>query len=106
MPPTSTFRVNLAARFWVRCHVWQLMEDAPEADGLEAAYFLATPTRRKIGDIHFSVKYLDLDTITHEAYHAIAELRRRVEGAHTHEGEEWCAQQQERLIRGIVAGVR
>lgn len=102
----KTFTVRLSNRFHVRVHVWETTEDSPNGDGTEAAYFVATALPRKIGDIHFGRKWLDTETIAHEAYHAIAELRRRVVGAETFTGEEWCAQQQEKLIKGITDNLR
>jgi len=106
--PVLTFPVQLGFRFWVRVILWPRASDAPDnGEGRDAAYFLPTDDLpRKLGDVHFGRNFLDLATITHEGYHVIAEIRRRIDGSHTHRGEEWCARQTERFVTGVVNRVR
>jgi len=104
-PPLLRFRVTLGARFWVDVYLWERITDAPEADGTEAAYLLKTPELpRKLGSLHMTSRWCDTGTITHEAYHVAAELRRRVCDDSDHD-EEWCARQAERFVKKVQKGL-
>jgi len=106
MRPLLCFRVNLAWRYWVSVSVWPVITDSPHSDGTEAAYLLRTRTKPcKLGELHFAAQWCDVGTITHEAYHVVSELRRRLDNTDTDHGEEWCARQTERLVERIRKGM-
>lgn len=106
--PVLTFAVRLGYRFWVRVFLWPAASDASDnGEGRDAAYFLADDAwPRKLGDVHLGRNFLDIATIVHEGHHVIAELQRRIDGARTAHGEEWCAQQMERFVGGVTSAVR
>ena len=108
MRPLYSFPVRLGLGFWVRVHLWESSAHAPDnGDGRDAAYFLVTDEwPRKLGDVHLGRNWLDVETVTHEAYHVVAELRRRVDGTNSHRGEEWCAAQLERIVGRVVAEMK
>lgn len=106
--PVLSIPVRLGFGFWVRVFLWPSASDAPDnSEGRDAAYFIADDSwPRKLGDVHFGRNFLDVATIVHEGHHVIAELQRRIDGTRTMHGEEWCAQQLERFVSGVVDAAR
>lgn len=114
--PVCSFVVRLGLGFWIRIHLWERADDAPVGYKfpIEGCFEWTRKLPKKVGDMHLGRDYLSLETITHEAYHAVAELRRRVNGTPTYRGkrwntddrEEWRAAQIERLVGRVVSGLR
>jgi hypothetical protein len=100
-PPLKTWRVNLGGNLWVGCFVWHRIADSPYSDGTEAAYFQAMEYPRKIGEIHVDRRHHDVASASHEAFHCVESLRKRVKWS-----EERLAQVLERITVSIVEQTR
>ena len=110
--PVQTFRMSLGSRYSVAVCLWEESASAPVRHkfAFEGYFDPLCKHSAKIGTIHLGRDYLSYGTITHEAYHAIVELERRIRPVETRRGvrwsdddkEEWCAQRIEALATGIA----